>query len=161
MRKARCPWVGLAERAPPVPAQDEHVEQGDALRVALFRGIPQGSGLAWSRNRGPARSAHNQDGRVRAGARKSREDPVAQPGCGLLGAAGRRVDTAKSLPTVEYQYGQQRTIQLAIDEAAERRHRLIGTGDTALAKTVRRKGETHEPPIEPRQETAGILGGCD
>jgi hypothetical protein len=63
-----------------------------------------------------------------------------------MGATGRCIDTAESLPTVEDQDGQQRTIQLAIDEAAERR-RLVGTGDTTLAKTVRREGETHQPPI--------------
>jgi hypothetical protein len=92
---------------------------------------------------------------------KCRQDPVTQPVCGLLGAtAGHRGDTADSLPTVEDQCRQQRTTQIAIDEAAKRRHRLIGTGDTALAKIVDRERGTHDPPIELRRETPGILREC-
>lgn len=137
-----------------MPAHNEHVEQDDAVGAALFRRVPQGGGLAWSREGGPARSAHNQDGRPRAGVGECRQDPVTQPVCGLLGTAVRRVDTAQTLPTVEDQRTQQRAFNFAVDKAAERRHRLIGTGDTALAKTVGREGEIHEPPIEPRRETA-------
>lgn len=145
-----------------MPTHDEHVEQDDAVRAAPFRRVPQGGRLAWSWNRGPARPAHNQDGRVRAGVvGECREDRVTQPVCGLLGVTGRCKDVAQALPTVEDQYGQQWTIRIAIDQAAERRHRLIGTGDRAFAKTiVGREGETHEPPIGLRRETAGILGGC-
>jgi hypothetical protein len=50
--------------------------------------------------------------------------PSAFPqGRGLLGAAGRRVDSTQSLPTVEDQRSQQRAISFAVDKAVERRHR--------------------------------------
>lgn len=129
------------------------------MGAALFRGVPPCRGVAGSRERGLAWSAHDQDGRALAGVGEGWKNPVTQPVRGVLGAAGRRVGTAQSLPTVEDQRRQQRTIRLAVDEAVERRHRLIGTGDTALAKTVGRKGEIHEPPIGPLRKTAGILGG--